>query len=98
MSERTSGTRQAPGGEGFLDDTGPDEEEPRGIVVTGEDFGGSVTGRVAEIDELMTGDDYVESLRDGRRFAKARGDFDAFVEKCMGEYDLDGWTAASWAR
>jgi hypothetical protein len=33
------------------------------------------------------------------RTDKARGDFesfDAFVEQCMSEYDLNGYTAAPW--
>jgi 4-hydroxyphenylacetate 3-monooxygenase len=37
---------------------------------------------------------------DALRFSRNRGDFDqfnAFVEKCMSEYDLGGWTASPWA-
>jgi len=37
---------------------------------------------------------------DALRFSRNRGDFDrfnAFVDKCMSEYDLDGWTASPWA-
>lgn len=59
-------TDQPPVGAGFLGDRGPDDDAPRGTFLTGEDFGGSPAGRTALIDELMTGDEYVESLRDGR--------------------------------
>jgi aromatic ring hydroxylase len=37
---------------------------------------------------------------DALRFSRNRGDFDqfnAFVDQCMSEYDLDGWTASPWA-
>jgi 4-hydroxyphenylacetate 3-monooxygenase len=37
---------------------------------------------------------------DALRFSRNRGDldsFNAFVDQCMSEYDLDGWTASPWA-
>ena len=39
------------------------------------------------------------ATRSCRRFSKVRGEldsFDTFVEKCMSEYDLDGWTTPPW--
>jgi 4-hydroxyphenylacetate 3-monooxygenase len=36
---------------------------------------------------------------DGLNFSRKRGDFErftGFVEKCMSDYDLDGWTTAPW--
>jgi 4-hydroxyphenylacetate 3-monooxygenase len=37
--------------------------------------------------------------RDMARFARIRGltqGFDEFVEQCLSEYDLEGWTSDTW--
>src|SRR5438876_8424493 len=67
MSEGRVETDQPVVGEGFIGG-GPDEEGAGGgfMAGEGEELGSGTAERVATTDELMTGDEYVESLRDGR--------------------------------
>ena len=60
---------------------------------------GTEFGSRHEWYEINYGGNQEQMRLDMARFAEVRGltdEFDALVERCMSEYDLDGWTDTTW--
>jgi len=85
-------------GEGYIGGGQGDEGPGGGFILVWDAIGSEFGGRHELYERNYSGNQ--DQIRiDALKFFKARGDFDsfdAFVEQCMSEYDLDGWTTPPW--